>query len=214
MPTSNIECKTSASPPRNSIVIVGGGYAGLNILNALSASLGSSTTNITVITPRTYFHYLPASIRMCVTAVDALEDASLLPFQPHHCTGNKRIINAKVTAIVDFNTEKDSDGNSGVSNGYNNGHVVLDTGDRVEYTVLILTPGTRWDGLWDFPDTKEEVVSMMKSSRERFRYAKNIVIVGGGSSGAELAGEIKDLDGVRRAFLSLSLIFPGTVYSS
>jgi NADH dehydrogenase FAD-containing subunit len=83
------------------------------------------------------------------------------------------------------------------------GQVVLNNGDRVEYTVLILTLGTRWDGLWDFLDTKEEVGSMMQSSREKFREAKEIVIVGGGSSASELAGEIKDLDVVFRAFILL-----------
>ncbi|KAF9471447.1 FAD/NAD(P)-binding domain-containing protein [Pholiota conissans] len=167
-----------STKPQN-IVIVGGGGAGIATWNALSTRLDAKKHNLILVTSRPFFTHLPAGHRMAVTSKGHLEDCALMPLGEKFNTGNKKLIVASVTSIVD----QDQQG----------GYVVLDNGEKVEYSILILAPGTRWEGPLDLPNTKAEAVEVLNTWRSRFAKAENIVLVGGGAVGLELAGEIKDI---------------------
>ncbi|KAF8178481.1 hypothetical protein BJ912DRAFT_983962 [Pholiota molesta] len=164
---------------RQNIVIVGGGVAGISAWNELAPHLDATRHDLVLVTARPYFTAQQAALRMVVSAEGNLEDTILLPLGEKFNTGNKKLIIGSVTSIV----EKDNQG----------GHVVLDNGEKVEYSILILAPGTRWEGPLDLPNTKAEAVEVINSWRSRFAKAENIVLVGGGAVGLELAGEIKDI---------------------
>ncbi|KAF8875027.1 hypothetical protein CPB84DRAFT_1796937 [Gymnopilus junonius] len=174
-----------AAEPQN-IVIVGGGCAGLSVFNALHAKLSkvssSTKTSLTLITSRPFFTHIPALLRTAVTSEGHLEERILIPLTAERFTqGNNKLIVASVVNVVDDSVQGQH-------------HVVLDNGETVSFSVLVLAPGSIWEGPIDLPNTKAEVIEKFQSWRDRFAKAKDVVLVGGGSIGAELAGEIKDLD--------------------
>jgi NAD(P)H-nitrite reductase large subunit len=159
----------SNTQERQNIIIVGGGNVGISAFNALAGHLDATKSNLILITPRPYFTHLPASLRLVVTSEGKLEDTTLMPFGAKHNGPNKRVLNAKVTSIVD----SDAKGR----------YVVLENGDRIDFSVLVLTPGSIWEGPINFPDKKEEHLEWINAWRQKFGKANDIVLVGGGSVG-------------------------------
>ncbi len=154
----------------SNIVIVGAGYAGLGAWQSLSAKLDAKKHKLVLINPRPYFTHLPAALRMVATAEGKLEDQILMPLtDAKYNTGNEKLIIASVTSIVE-------QGNEG-------GHLVLDNGEKVDYSILILATGMLWNGPLALPNTKTEAVGVVTSWREKFAKANDIVLVGGGSVG-------------------------------
>ncbi|KAF4610104.1 hypothetical protein D9613_010429 [Agrocybe pediades] len=170
----------STTGDRQNVVIVGGGNGGISVFNELSKTLDASKYDLILITPRPFFVHLPATIRMVVTADGNLEDTAIMPLPDHKFnTGNKKLVLAHVTSVVDDEIK--------------GRYVTLDNGQDIEYSVMVLAPGSQWESPLDMPDTKEEIGHMLQSWRARFAKAQDVVIVGGGSIGIELAGELKDL---------------------
>ena len=142
------------SSDTQNIVIVGAGFAGLNTFNFLHAKLSklpdSRRPTLTLITPKPFFTHLPALLRTAVTSEGRLEDQILMSLTPPRFTDpHNKLIHASVTEVVDDD-----------ENGKGQRYVVLDTGARVEFSVLVVAPGSVWEGPLDFKglNTKEEVV--------------------------------------------------------
>jgi apoptosis-inducing factor 2 len=159
----------SNTQERQNIIIVGGGNVGISTFNALAGHLDATKSNLILITPRPYFTHLPAALRLVVTSEGKLEDTALMPFGEKHNGPNKKVINAKVTSIVDSDTK--------------GRFVVLENGDRIDFSVLVLTPGSIWEGPINFPDNKEEHLEWIYTWRQKFGKANDIVLVGGGAVG-------------------------------
>lgn len=158
---------------RENVVIVGGGGAGNPIARELSAKLDPSKYNLILITSRPYHVHLIATIRMVVTDRGRLEDRALIPYDKLFVNGNGTV---KVGTVVSIEPSKDGSSSS-------EGEVILDSGERVPYSVLALTPGSTRSGPLAIPNTKKEVVEWLYEWRRRFEAAKNIVLVGGGPAG-------------------------------
>lgn len=60
----------------------------------------------------------------------------------------------------------------------------------MEFAYLVLATGARWLAPSNVPDVRTAAIDQMKAYRDRIAAAKDIVIVGGGATGVELAGEI------------------------
>jgi NAD(P)H-nitrite reductase large subunit len=159
----------STAQERQNIVIVGGGFVGISTFNALASHLDATASNLVLITPRPYFTHLPAALRLVVTSEGKLEDTALLPFGAKHNGPNKKVLNAKVTSIVDSDTK--------------GRYVVLENGNKIDFSVLVLTPGSIWEGPLNFPDNKEEHLDWINTWRTKFGEADDIVLVGGGAVG-------------------------------
>jgi NADH dehydrogenase FAD-containing subunit len=159
----------SNAQERQNIVIVGGGNAGISTFNALASHLDATASNLVLITPRPYFTHLPAALRLVVTSEGKLEDTTLMPFGDKHNGLNKQVINDKVTSIVDSDTQ--------------GRYVVLENGKKIDFSVLVLTPGSIWEGPINFPDNKEEHLEWINAWRQKFGKANDIVLVGGGAVG-------------------------------
>jgi len=167
---------SKASVEKKSVVVLGGGHAGVAVTRLLSSSLSPAKYSLTLINARPFFIHYPASIRLTVSSQHNLDGRTFMEYDQLF-TKNGSFMLGTATSI-----EKHANG----------GEVVLKDGARVKFDVLVLAPGSRWEGPLSFPDTDLKSQQWIKESRARFSAAKEVVLVGGGAVGSEFAGEIKD----------------------
>ncbi|KAJ3889276.1 hypothetical protein GG344DRAFT_78974 [Lentinula edodes] len=152
---------------KSTIVIVGGGAGGLSLLNSLSTTIDSDKQRVILIDARPTMIHLPSTLRLVVSDADDLLKRSIHPYGDHtfrnKLTGTGIFIHASVKEI-DFG--KPGDG----------GILTLDNGETVAYDVLVLSTGSTWPPM-----------------RAEFDTAQDILLVGGGSVGIELSGELRDV---------------------
>lgn len=117
--------------------------------------------------------------RATVTAEGKLEETAFVPLNKLFINGNGSIKIGSVVAI-----EEAKGGKGGV--------LTLKDGETLAYEILVLAPGSRWNGAVAFPDSEQEVTEHLKEWRDKYARAKSILLVGGGAVGVETAGEIKD----------------------
>ncbi|ETW87003.1 hypothetical protein HETIRDRAFT_30822 [Heterobasidion irregulare TC 32-1] len=162
---------------KKSVVVVGGGGAGSYIARTLSSKLDASKYTLTLVTARPFAVHYPAAIRLTTTSEGKLEDTVLIPYDKLLLNGNGTI---KIDRVVKIEDHKDG------------GDLVLASGESLHYDVLILAPGSHWEGPLALPDGKDEILEHIKQWRNKFESAKGVVLVGGGAVGIEYAGEIRD----------------------
>lgn len=162
-----------SSNTRENVVVVGGGGAGFSIIKELSAKLDPSKYNLILVTSRPYYVFLVAAIRMVVTDYDNLEEKILIPYDKSIVNGNGTVKVGTVTSIEPSKAGSSSPG----------GEVILESGERIPYAVLALTPGSTWSGPLAIPNTKKETIDWVKEWRHKFEKANDIVLVGGGAVG-------------------------------
>jgi NADH dehydrogenase FAD-containing subunit len=63
------------------------------------------------------------------------------------------------------------------------GSVVLQDGQKLPYDVLVLAPGSIWEGPLNIPTDSKEVAAFIAEDRANFKKAQKIVLVGGGAVG-------------------------------
>ncbi|KAG6827503.1 hypothetical protein H0H92_011523 [Tricholoma furcatifolium] len=163
---------------KQNIVIVGGGAAGVNAAKLLSKSLDDSKYQLILINPLPYRIWLIASLRLVVTQDEALKKDICLPYDKIFANGKGKFVQGKVTSFEA--SEKTG------------GTVTLESGEKIDYHILILAQGASWTGPPGFPTTDGGVQEHISSLHSKLVNAKDIVLVGGGAVGIELAGEIKD----------------------
>ncbi|KAJ7151513.1 FAD/NAD(P)-binding domain-containing protein [Mycena filopes] len=178
---------------KKSIVIVGGGMLGGSaVARALAQKLPAATATITLVNPLPYGVALPALARMTVADGNDLFETALIPFDKLGCEF--------VQGVVE-----------GIRTDTKAKAVVLADGREIEWDVLVLAPGARWEGPIDIPLEPKEVAGFVAEQRAKFKKAEKIVLVGGGAVGlgeclrswyrveylltcrSEFAGEIKDV---------------------
>lgn len=159
----------SMSKSSENIVLVGAGSGGYLVYRELSVKLANTNKKLIVIEPRKFYVHLPSTLRMVVTAEGGLENRSIMDHPPNVDTANTKFIYSKVTSIVDSESEGK--------------YVTLDNGEKINFSVLILATGGRWSGPIAFGNKKEDVLEFVHSWRDRFRDAKDIVLIGGGAVG-------------------------------
>ena len=174
------------------------------IAKDLSGKLDAARYQLIVINPRTFEVFYPPLVRAIVTAEGAIENGLLNPISKVFANGNGSVKTGRV-ARVEHAGEKGA-----------GGHVVLESGEELEFAVLVLAPGSSWEGPLALPDTREEVDKHLAEWRAKFQAAKHVVLAGGGAVGIggsilrpllrihtysppalEIAGEIKDAYPVR-----------------
>ncbi|KAJ7751309.1 FAD/NAD(P)-binding domain-containing protein [Mycena maculata] len=159
------------------VVIVGAGPGGGSIVaRTLSAKL--PTAQITLINPLPYAISRPTLPRMTVSDGNNLIETALIPFDKLFTSPNGTFVQGVVESI-----RADKKG----------GLVVLTDGQQFAYDVLVLAPGSIWEGPLEFPTDAKAVPAFVDASRAKFKKAQKIVLVGGGAVGVEYAGEIKDI---------------------
>ncbi|KAJ3881290.1 hypothetical protein F5051DRAFT_121055 [Lentinula edodes] len=170
---------------KSTIVIVGGGAGGLSLLHNLSTTIDPDKQRVILIDARPTMIHLPSTLRLIVSNADDLLKRSIHPYGDHtfrnKLTGTGIFIHASVKK-VDFG--KPGDG----------GILTLDNGDTVAYDVLVLATGSTWPRPIAFPtENMKEITEHVQAMRAEFDTAQDILLVGGGSVGIELSGELRDV---------------------
>ncbi|KAG1146352.1 hypothetical protein G6F36_015042 [Rhizopus arrhizus] len=162
------------------IVIVGGGFAGVETANVLEKELARSNDSqyrIILIEKKTHFYHTIAGLR---SAVIDWDQQILVPYTNLFKSDKHHVIQA---SAVQF--EKD--------------HIVLDRevqgfGSSIPFDYLILATGTkRHPPAQSLATDIKDIQSDLQQTRQRIQSAKSILIVGGGPVGFELTGEIRDV---------------------
>jgi len=164
---------------KKNIVVVGGGGAGANACRALSKTLDSSKYNLILINPLPYRIWLIAALRVTVSSQPELQQSAMASYDKLFINGKGKFVQGTVKS---FEANKEGGGS-----------VTLESGEKIDYYVLALTQGATWSGPPAFPRSDSGVKEHVESLHAKFSKAKDIVIVGGGAVGFELAGEIKDI---------------------
>ncbi len=173
-----MDSKSSKNGP---VVIIGGGFGGLN--TALSLSIGKYRPPIVLIEPRARFVFLPLLYELLSGELEAWEVAP---------TYQSLLASRGISHFVD-NVEK-IDLQKKV--------VITSGGQEIDYSQLVISTGSKVDsygieGVCDHALTfnKFEDVSKVKKLIQKLNSSKkqNLVIVGAGATGVELACKIGDL---------------------
>ncbi|KAJ4472159.1 hypothetical protein J3R30DRAFT_3798527 [Lentinula aciculospora] len=171
--------------PKTSIVLVGGGIGGLALLNALSTSIDPEKHTVVLVDARPTHMHLISSLRLIVSDADELLTKAVHPYGDHtfrnKFAGNGTFVHGSVTSV------KFGDGGKG-------GELILNNGEIIGYDILILATGSSWPRPLGFPtESRGAIEDHIMARRAEFSKAKDILLVGGGSVGLELAGELKDI---------------------
>lgn len=154
--------------PKN-VVVVGAGSAGVSIIKNLSAKLDPKEYNLILISSRSYFLHLIATIRMVVASDGKLEDRIAIPLDRIFVNNNGRLVVGTIVSISD--------------EGEKGGHVTLASGETVDYSILVLATGSTWEGPLALPNGKTEFDEWVNTWRAKFEKAEDILLVGGGAVG-------------------------------
>lgn len=149
------------------VVVVGGGFGGI----AAAQRLKYHAINFTLIDVRDAFHHNVAALRASVQPGFAKKT-----FIPYKETFGENFVQGKVAKV-------DTDGRL----------VVLDDGREISYTHLILCTGTDgpFPGKFTSVASYQTAVEAYENFIKEVESAESVVVIGGGSTGVEMAAELK-----------------------
>ncbi|KAF5375738.1 hypothetical protein D9615_009329 [Tricholomella constricta] len=153
---------SKSSDNRQNVVVVGGGGAGAPTARHLSTTLDPTKYNLIIITARPYFLHLPGSIRATVTPEGDFHEQVTMPYDKLLVNGNGTLITGEVTSMAD--------------EGEEGGYVTLANGEQIRYAVLVLVPGSHWEGPLVIPTTKPETSQWFRDWHAKFEKADDILL--------------------------------------
>ncbi|KAI0893498.1 FAD/NAD(P)-binding domain-containing protein [Annulohypoxylon nitens] len=177
--------KTSASSepkkPRN-IVIVGASIAGYTAARTIAQYLlPDSEFRVVVIEPRDHFHFTWVLPRFCVA--EGHEHKAFIPYGGYLPPGSLEADGGKIAWVKD---RVASISRESVS--------LQDAGEEIPYEFLVVATGA---GATDSlpsrvpANEKERGLELLREMQKRIRESKDLVVVGGGAAGVELATDAK-----------------------
>ena len=148
------------------VVVIGGGYAGVRLAKRLDG-----TARVTLVDRKEVFFHRIASLRAGVQPA-----WTVTPFIPYdRLLSNGRMVVGKAVRVDTAERQ-----------------VVLATGERLPYDVLVIATGA------DYPEparfigiTTEEAAKSFAAHQRKIAGAAHVLVVGGGPSGVELSAEIR-----------------------
>lgn len=167
-----------------SLVVVGGGYIGVELAQALT-----DTFDVTLIEPRDAFVHAPAMLRALVDS--SVREQALISYDKA-LTGAKRI-KARATEITQ-------------------NAVMTEDGQKIAADYIVIATGASNGGIFKPGDEGIDAFRAAQARVEhQIKAAKRIVIVGAGAVGTELAGEIAHAfpDKTLTLVSSETALFPG-----
>ncbi|XP_033637576.1 apoptosis-inducing factor 2-like [Asterias rubens] len=147
------------------VVIIGGGYGGVAVANKL---LGKC--QLTLIDPKEALHHCIAALRACTE--DGLSEKTFIPYEPTFGESFKR----GTVVSIDVKSKK----------------VLLSGGESIFYDYLIIATGSQgpFPGNVEGGEDTDVYVAQYIAMLQKVKSASEIVVIGGGAVGLEMAGEI------------------------
>ncbi|KAG8950635.1 hypothetical protein FRC04_007259 [Tulasnella sp. 424] len=159
--------------PKNNIVIIGAGSAGVMTAQNLSKALDPNEWSIQLLSDRPFHLHYIALLRVLVTEEGGFAEKAINPLDRIFQPGRPgEVVVGNATSVQD-------------------GVVNLEDGRQLHYDYLVIATGTTWAGPLAFPKSIDGKDKWIADWREKFRTANDIVILGGGPVGVELSGELK-----------------------
>lgn len=167
---------------KRNIVIVGASFAGFSAARIITTSLPpSSPYRIVIIEPHSHFHFTWVLPRFCV--VPGHEQKAFIPY-------NKYLADVPAGRVLWVQDRVEAVGEK---------RLRLRSGDEgVPYDFLLIATGSdvAQSGLDGLPsrveaNTKQEAMELLRGMQERIKNTQNLIVVGGGAAGVELATDTK-----------------------
>ncbi|KAJ7228511.1 FAD/NAD-P-binding domain-containing protein [Mycena pura] len=161
----------SSYAAKPNIVVVGGSYVGMNFMDTIAPQV-QETHNTVLVEKNSHFEHIFAFPRASV--IPGFEHKAFVPYtNAFHAAppGSTSVVHGAATEILP-------------------GKVVLQGGQSIPYEYLVVATGTGFFPLR--PRTKAEGVEYMKALQERVEQSSNLVIIGGGASGVQMATDAKE----------------------
>ena len=172
------------------VVVVGASFAGYEAARVLAKSLpllpGRRRWRVVVIEPHSHFHFTWVLPRFCV--VGEHEHKAFIPYAGYIKGASREALRWVQDRVVSVTRKA----------------VQLQSGEEIPYKYLVVATGSRLpqerredNGTGNsLPsrvdvDGKEDGIQMLKDMQLRIRDARNLVVVGGGAAGVELATDAK-----------------------
>lgn len=159
------------------IVILGGGPAGIAAAQALLKNTPALPTDykIIVIEKRDFYWHVVAGLRSPLD--EKLRNEATIPYdRVFKGVTQATVVRANVTAFDAASVHTDASGDH----------------SRIPYQFLILATGRIWSKELYLPIDRTEAIETLRAQGDQIAAAKRILVVGGGSAGIELAGEIAE----------------------
>ncbi|KAG9118580.1 hypothetical protein FRC07_006846 [Ceratobasidium sp. 392] len=153
------------------IVIIGTGGGGLPLVQTLQKQINPATHRIVVIEKRDYYAHWPALVRGAITNEGSVDEGALVP--------NDRVFDSSIRVVRSSAKE------------INKFEVITESGESIPYEHLVLATGSIWTGPLNLPDSRKEAIEHLRSFKQELKAAQHVLIVGGGSTGLEYAGELR-----------------------
>jgi NADH dehydrogenase FAD-containing subunit len=194
LPTLLISSPTAKQDPSKTVVIVGGNFAGLAALwELLSKRSTSNNLRIILIDQRPYFEYTPGILRLFCQP-DAFYNV-VQPLPASNTYPNFQFYQGKVTSLVDRNNNK-------ILTYLPTSNTPPSTQQQqqprqLRYDYIIVATGATYPAPIS-PRLQENIMTMENRFREwqvahqHLDRARNVLILGAGAVGVELAAEIVD----------------------
>lgn len=122
---------------------------------------------------------------MIVTSQGDLQDTVLIPYDKLFHNNNGTFHQSTITSI-----RRSTNGQGG--------YVTTDMGTEIPFDVLILAPGSSWEGGIDLPPRRADAIAFIQAWREKFKLAKGVAIIGGGAVGIGIFQFSTDVTGISR----------------
>ncbi|KAI8918266.1 hypothetical protein DFJ77DRAFT_288192 [Powellomyces hirtus] len=154
------------------ILVIGGSFGGMGTAQKLETLLTKAKKEftITLVTEQDSFYYVLGGMRAVVE--EGYGEKLYIPYDKAFKTKNVTVIQGKVTSL----TAKEA---------------TLANGTTIAFDYLVLATGSQNSGGKSVWETKAEGIKMIGQRTAALRKANSVLIVGGGPSAVELAGEIK-----------------------
>ncbi|GAA5987008.1 hypothetical protein JCM11641_004417 [Rhodosporidiobolus odoratus] len=173
----------TAGKPLKNVIVIGGSYVGLMAAKELIELLNPDTHRVVVVDKNSHFGHLFAYPRFAISP--GHEHKAFIPFHPMLLAPHA-IIQAEAI---------------GFEPATGGGKVLLDRdvvvegwrGREVEYEAAVVATGTKLSKPGTLDTEKKDSITYLQSVQSKLKNAQNIVIIGGGAVGVQMATDLSIL---------------------
>ncbi|KAF9077539.1 FAD/NAD-P-binding domain-containing protein [Rhodocollybia butyracea] len=188
-----------ADSAKPNIVVIGGSYVGNKTIEQITPIV-HKTHNVVLVEKSSHFRHLFAFPRLC--AVAGFEHKAFVPYTPPGSSDASAFyapVNAAATSTTDavggfqrLPSDSIKVVNGAVTSIFPDNVVIGNGKDSIPYDFLVVATGTGIPGPSGLvSQDKKSGIAMVRLHQENVKKAKNIVVVGGGAYGIQLATDLK-----------------------